>query len=249
MFIIACNLEISKKVMKFVKYPIRKLLNSYTQFICRKEFENQSFKRFNERAVEFSFVFKHLAQICPKKVLDVGTGTTALPHLIRNCGNLVHAVDNVKDYWPAGMVNRHYHVISDDITASKLDEKFDLITCISVLEHIKQSDAAVKNMFDLLNPNGFLLITFPYCEQKYVEDVYQLEGSTYGKGRAYVCQAYSRNNIDGWLKASNGTIIEQEYWKFWDGDFWTVGNQIIPPVKTNSEGKHQITCLLMQKKG
>ena len=234
--------------MEFVKYPIRKLFNSFIQLVCKKEFEKQSFKGFSERTVEFSFLFKHLARIYPEKILDVGTGTTSLPHLIRHCGNLVYASDNVKDYWPSGMINRHYYIINDDITDSKLDEKFDMVACISVLEHIKKSNEAVKNMFNLLKPNGFLLLTFPYCEGKYIEDVYQLEGSAYGKGKPYVCQTYSRENVNLWLSENNGTIVDQEYWRFWDGDFWTTGNQVFPPVKTSQHEKHQISCLLIQKK-
>jgi hypothetical protein len=42
-------------------------------------------------------------------------------------------------------------------------------------------------------------------------------------------------------------IVDQEYWQFWDGDYWTVGNQIIPPRKVTAAEKHQHTCILLQK--
>jgi len=57
---------------------------------------------------------------------------------------MVTTVDNVKDYWPSGMSNRHYYVINDDIRDWKLNHKSDLITSISVVEHIEQSDSAVR---------------------------------------------------------------------------------------------------------
>jgi 2-polyprenyl-3-methyl-5-hydroxy-6-metoxy-1,4-benzoquinol methylase len=218
------------------------------RLICRLEFERQSFDVFNERPVEFGFVFRQLAKLYPQTVLDVGTGTTALPHLIRNCGCLVTASDNIKDYWPSGMYNRHYHVINDDITDSCISDKFDLITCISVLEHVQNYQSAVKNMFTLLNPNGHLIMTFPYSESLYIRNVYELPGSNaFNKNIPYITQSYSRNELSGWCVINGGKIVEQEYWQFWDGDYWTVGNRIIPPLKVNSNEKHQLTCIIIQK--
>lgn len=38
---------------------------------------------------------------------------------------------------------------------------FDLITCVSVLEHIPEDEAAVRTMWSLLRPGGRLLLTLP----------------------------------------------------------------------------------------
>ncbi len=234
-------------MIKAIKSKIKYLLEQYPQRICRQEYEGQYFTRSNERPVEFAFVFCKLNQIYPRKILDVGSGTTALPHIIRNCGFLVTATDNVRGYWPKGMLNRHYHIIDDDITNTRLNDKFDFITCISVLEHIEDFNVAVKNMFSLLNPNGHLLLTFPYNEKEYIRNVYELDGSSYGKGNPYITQAFSRDQIDKWIQDYPESIIDQEYWQFWEGDHWTVGKQIIPPKKVRAEDKHQLTCLLIKK--
>lgn len=215
--------------------------------LCRREYERQVFSRFNERPVEFGFVFQKLSEIYPRTILDVGTGATALPHLMRNCGFEVTAIDNVCDYWTDKMINRHYHVIDDDITATRLTQKFDFVTCVSVLEHIKDHNNAVKSMFSLLNPGGYLILTFPYNEGKYCENVYKLPNASYGQNAAYVGQAYSRANIDYWLEQNNGRIVEQEYRRYWDGEYWTEGEQVIPPKEVSSDDKHQHSCLLIQK--
>lgn len=235
-------------MLKTIKAQVKNVLNLYPRWICKREFKHQSFTRFNERAVEFGFVFRQLARIYPRNILDVGTGTTALPHLMRNCGFLVTAIDNVREYWQAGMFNRHYHVIDDDITDSRLQDKFDLIACISVLEHVENNESAIRNMFNLLTSHGHLILTFPYTEHKYVNNVYKLPGSSYGKNASYICQSYSRSELNKWLRDNKGEILEQEYWQFWDGDYWTVGNQIIPSRQVTAEDKHQISCLLVQKK-
>jgi 2-polyprenyl-3-methyl-5-hydroxy-6-metoxy-1,4-benzoquinol methylase len=234
-------------MLRLTKRMVKNLLNRYPEWICKQEFGSQAFTRFNERPVEFGFVFRKIGEIYPRAILDVGTGTTALPHLMCNCGCLVTATDNVRDYWPNGMLNRHYHVIDDDITETRLTDTFDLITCISVLEHIQKPDDAVRNMFCLLRPNGHLILTFPYNERSYVRNVYELPGSSYGKGAPYITQSYSRSELNRWLEGNRGAIVDQEYWRFWEGDYWTVGEQLIPPKKVTSEDKHQLTCILIRK--
>lgn len=232
---------------KFVKSKIKTLLHIGTSWLCKWEYNHQAFYYFNERPVELAFVFRKFAEIYPYKILDVGTGTAALPHLMRNCGALVTATDNIKDYWPAGMFNRHYHIINDDITHTRLKKKFDLITCISVLEHIEKPDIAVRNMFSLLNPGGYILLTFPYNENRYVRNVYELHGSSYGQEAPYITQSYSRTELNQWLQENQGVIIDQEYWDCWSGDYWTVGRQIIPPLKVSADEKHQLSCIHIQK--
>ena len=166
---------------------------------------------------------------------------------MRNCGFMITAIDNVKDFWPSGMVNRHYHVINDDIRDPKLSETFDAITCISALEHIRESGEAITNLFRLLNTNGYLILSFPYSERNYIDNVYKLPGSRYGQDFPFICQSYSRQELNAWLHENNGRIIEQEYWQFWDGPYWTVGHQLIPPMQVGQKDNHQLTCLLIQK--
>ncbi len=234
-------------MLKIVRSTARKIVGLPAQWMCKREFESQSFTRFNERPVEFAFVFRKLAEIYPVNVLDVGTGTTALPHLMRNCGCLVTAIDNIQDYWSLGMINRHYHVIHDDIRHTKLTSKFDFITCISVLEHIENAKDAVRSMLGLLNDDGHLILTCPYSEREYVRNVYKLPGSSYGQSAPYITQSFSRKELDSWLQDDDVSIVEQEYWQFWDGDFWTVGQQIIPAKRASADDKHQLTCIHIHK--
>ena len=229
------------------KQIVKSLLNRYPRHILKREYETQGFTRFNERPIEFGFVLRKLAQLYPRSVLDVGAGTTALPQMMRDCGCLVTATDNVVDYWAAGMYNRHYHVIDDNITETRLSGRYDLITCVSVLEHIANPDDAIRNMFALLKPGGFLVLTFPYHEKKYVRNVYELPDSGYGQGVPYITQSFSRNELDAWVKANEGTIVEQEYWQCWEGDFWTIGKQVIPPKCVTAEDRHQLSCVLIRK--
>lgn len=42
-----------------------------------------------------------------------------------------------------------------------LDEKFDIIFCFEVLEHFEDDSRALARMNDLLNPNGYLMLSVP----------------------------------------------------------------------------------------
>lgn len=230
-----------------IKSKIKIIINIYLKWVCKKEYKKQSFDRFNERPVEYAFVFKNLLKIYPKSILDIGTGSTALPHLMRSCGFIVTATDKMNNYWASRTINRHYHIVYDDITETQLTEKFDLISCISVLEHIENADVAVSNMVRLLKKNGYLILTFPYNEKGYVKNVYELIGSSYGRDSEYITQAFSRKEINRWIIEKKIEIVDQEYWRFWDGDHWTVGNHMIPPKKVSSLNKHQLTCILFKR--
>ena len=239
----------------YMKNLITKLLNllfhKFGEFYCRKvsrrEYKALPFVP-NERIIEYGFVFSSLSQISPHALLDVGTGKGSLPNLLQICGLEVTAIDNFEDYWAKGVFNRHFNVINDDIINTKLEKKFDFITCISVLEHIENFNAAIQSMFSLLNPEGHLLLTFPYNEKKYIDNVYDLPGAGFGKNVSYICQVFSRNEVDHWLKKNSGNIIKQEYWQIYTGEFHTFGDGLYPPLQAEKEEKHQLSCILIQKR-
>ena len=227
--------------------PVRRLGNFYVRRICAREYDRMAYVSVNERPIEFAFLFRQLVISWPKTILDVGTGKTALPHLLRNCGFHVTATDNIKDYWPQGMVNRHYHVINDDITQSALTGTYDVISCISVLEHIGKHREAVKAMGRLLAPGGRLILSCPYNDKKYSENVYALPESSVTESYPFVTQAFSRVEVDVWLQETGLELIEQEYWQLFDGEYWTCGERIIPPRSVSVDEQHQITCLVLGK--
>lgn len=234
--------------MKQIKVLVHKFGKWYCEKTSELEFQAQKFIRKNERPIEYGFVFKKLLDVNPSSILDVGSGMTAFPHLLRNCGFHVTSIDNRGEYWKAGMFNRHYHVINDDITNPRLEHTFDFITCISVLEHIREHREAIKGMFSLLNSNGYLALTFPYNEQTYIDNVYASPDAMYGKGKSYICQAFSRSQINEWLNQNGGELVSQEYWKFFTGDYWTFGEQLSRPVLVDENSLHQLTCILIKKK-
>jgi SAM-dependent methyltransferase len=213
-----------------------------------QEYRHPPFAEFNERPVEYRFVFEQIASYYPKTVLDVGTGRTALPHVVANCGCHATAIDNIHEYWPRGLQNRHYYVINDDIVNSKLSDRFDMVTCVSTLEHIDRYDEAIKSMFRLLKDGGYLVLTFPYNEEQHIENLYLLPGSSFeGRAMPYKACAFSRADLERWQRNNHARIVKQELWRFFDGEYWRVGKWVLPPVQVDQFQKPQLTCLLLEK--
>ncbi len=233
-------------IQRGVNFIFNRLAKVGCQQILAREHFAQEYSP-NERVVEYRFVFDSLFKCSPKTVIDVGTGLTSLPHLMATCGFVVTATDNIEDYWPSGMFNRHFHLVNDDIMKTRVEGRFDFATCISTLEHIEDHQAAVKSMIKLLNPGGHLALSFPYNENRYVPNAYKEPGSHVGAHIPYIAQVFSRKQIDQWCNANGARVVAQEYWQCYTGDLWTLGTQIYPPVAAEKTGKHHLSCLLLQK--
>ena len=218
-----------------MKNPIKSLVHSagrwYLDKICRDEFEQQSFRRINERPSNSAFFSSASRKQCRGRCSNVGTGTTALPSLLRTCGCVVTAIDNVRDYWSNGMSNRHWHVIDDDITRPRLNSQYDMVSCISVLEHIVDHNAAMRSMFSLVAPGGFVLLTFPYNETRYVDNVYKLAGAGYGQDAPTSARSTpARRSIFGCARTTRKSSVKS-IGRLFPGSCGRLANRFIPQRK------------------
>ncbi len=233
--------------MNWLKRAYHRLGQAYISTQNKKEYLNQAWKTANERPVEYRFVFDQLVKLAPQSVLDVGTGATALPALISACGIQVTAIDNIQDYWPAGVFNKYYYVLNDDIRHPLLNQCFDFITCVSVLEHIPEHEKAICSMATLLHPGGHLILTFPYHQERYFENVYKLPGASYGMDAPYICQVFSGSEVTRWRIQSQLQVVDQEYWQIFTGDLWAFGKRLSIPRQVTLQQPHQLSCLVFKK--
>jgi 2-polyprenyl-3-methyl-5-hydroxy-6-metoxy-1,4-benzoquinol methylase len=138
-----------------LKSLVHRAGRAYIQRIVKSEAEHQTPRPINERPIELSFVFDAIRDLQPAHILDVGPGQSPVPALMRNCGARVTAMDNVTDYWREGMLNRHWYVVDDDIRKpARIGGTFDLVTCISVIEHIADHTSAFQTWYDLFAQAG-----------------------------------------------------------------------------------------------
>jgi len=98
-------------------------------------------------------------------ILEVGCGIGNFTDSLINYGN-VYAIDISKEYVDKtkNLVNGKASVGLGDIESGKyffVKKEFDCIVCLNVLEHIKNDEAALKNIYDLLKPGGNLILLVP----------------------------------------------------------------------------------------
>jgi SAM-dependent methyltransferase len=129
------------------------------------------------RYFEFYEVFKNLANVHFLNYLDVSSPRVVpLMLLDRQKGavaNLVNPdrIDHEKTVQMAAALklsDRCTFSIHTIDTADLPANSFDLITCISVLEHIPEDGKAVEKMWSLLRPGGRLVLTLP-CMARQLE--------------------------------------------------------------------------------
>jgi SAM-dependent methyltransferase len=233
--------------MKPLKSVARRAGNRYIREVCLAESRGQKFTHHNERSIEYRFALDCLAAARPESVLDVGTGTTAWPHLLRNCGFVVTAIDNVRDYWHHEMVNRHWTVLDVDVTnPGEFRGSFGAVTCISVIEHIADHEGAVRNMLRLLAPGGLLVITTPYNHHEHSPNVYKRPDALYGGDLAYGCRSHSAREIEQW-QALGARLRRREMWRLFSGPVWATGERVPWERVESEDAPHQLGCFLLEK--
>ena len=100
-----------------------------------------------------------------KSVLDIACGVGyAGPMFIQSGAVSYYGVDindklveYAKDKFASELIG--YSV--GNICTFKIDKKFDLISCFETIEHIRDYKTAIKNLYDMLNPGGTLLVSSP----------------------------------------------------------------------------------------
>ena len=103
------------------------------------------------------------------KILDAGAGTQRFR---KYCERLEYVSQDFGEYDGKGdgvaLHTKEFDygkldIISDIISIPKPDSSFDAIMCIEVLEHLPDPVSAINEFGRLLKPNGYLIITAPFC--------------------------------------------------------------------------------------
>lgn len=105
------------------------------------------------------------AQFVPKteKLLDVGCGNGIITHFIKQKVKALYGVDNqknqVKEARKLGMIASVVDLDSQELPYEQ--NFFDVVTCLDVIEHVKDPSFLLKNIYTVLKRNGVLIITTP----------------------------------------------------------------------------------------
>jgi SAM-dependent methyltransferase len=93
-------------------------------------------------------------------ILEIGAGYGSMTGMLANFGT-VNAIEPYADavaYLQEKLKIKTYHGTFESFTET---ERYDLITCFDVLEHIEDDSKALSKMATLVNDEGFLVLTVP----------------------------------------------------------------------------------------
>jgi SAM-dependent methyltransferase len=121
------------------------------------------------RRWEYLFVYERLKLLAekstPLRLLDAGSGLTFFPHFVADChpNVLISCCDNDRHLCAANLevsaANAVFYIVTDISMLTYPSRSFDVVYCISVLEHCDSLDAIVKEFARVLKPNGTLIVT------------------------------------------------------------------------------------------
>jgi SAM-dependent methyltransferase len=150
------------------------------------------------------FVFSLLEGLSFVSVLDVGSGTgLLLQQILKKYPNIGVAGS---EYSPEGnelarkrLPNAEFYSI--DLGRENLGKKFDLITCIDVLEHVDNDRAALKNL--LAMTGKYMILSVP------LGPLFKVEAERMGH-----VHGYSRAELTVKIREAGFEIIKEIQWGF-----------------------------------
>jgi len=138
-------------------------------------------------------------------MLDAGCGSGIYSFTFSNKTKEINAIDiNQKKIDYAKRINLWRNIKFDKMDICNLkfpDDKFDVIICSEVLEHIKNDEKAFSEIARVLSKNGILLLTVPANSKKN-----RLVYKKYGHKKA----GYEKEDIEKLCKKNNLKILKTE---------------------------------------
>ena len=98
------------------------------------------------------------------KFLDIGCGAGYYLYLLNQKGFYCEGVE--RSNMMCEMINKHYKIKCTNTSFEELDvkNKFDVVSIITVLEHLYNPKLCIKKIGELMNENGYLFIEIPDTE-------------------------------------------------------------------------------------
>ncbi len=142
-------------------------MSLYEKYHSNRQLEKRVIKDFDytHRPLLSVLSFKNYKN---KKILDIGCGTGTTCFYFASKGANVHGVDISRNAIQLAKVNARYLGLIDRVRFSevnfpysKIKGKYDLVLCSETLEHIKDHEKALNEIYKLVTKKGFVIFSVP----------------------------------------------------------------------------------------
>lgn len=161
-------------------------------------------------------------------ILDAGTGFGQYAYFMSKSMKpcKISAIDIKKD-WIEDCKNffnqrkiKNVEFSVKDLTELDYSEKFDLIVCVDVMEHIPDDKKVFQNFYKALKPNGYLIINTPSVYGG--SDVHDEDEESFIGEHARV--GYSKEEFESKLHPIGFITYQSKYtYGFWGDKAWRLG--------------------------
>ncbi len=140
----------------------------------------------------------------PINIADIGCGVGLLLNSLSQLGN-VTGIDYSNQALDFCRENFNGELIQADCgTSININKKYDLVIASDLIEHIKDETIIIENIYNLLNPNGYAIITVP---------AFQFLWSQHDVNNMHY-RRYELNQLKGLIKSSRFKIEYISYYNF-----------------------------------
>lgn len=204
---------------------------------------NESHNRSMSRVIDIQDIYRQIkGKKIPVSYLDIGCSRGTITSLLTNSMKIhsAYAIDIIESTNLQGI---EYTQVSENESALPYsDSKFDLITCLMSLHHIKNLESYVNEIYRCLNPNGIIIIQEhdaqdfdDYIFLDILHGLYSMSWCKMGEQedplfcKNYSAQYYSKKHLNMLFKKVGFTRIEIEPKKYesipWNNlfnNYWAV---------------------------
>lgn len=111
----------------------------------------------NIRGYQYAQVKKFAKEKTGKKILEIGSGPLVKGKYHYSTR---HLFDDQNDFTQSDIVKKFGHPIID-VTKMEYSDKYDIILCLNVLEHVYEFQQAVENIHKALKKGGVAIVAVP----------------------------------------------------------------------------------------
>jgi 2-polyprenyl-3-methyl-5-hydroxy-6-metoxy-1,4-benzoquinol methylase len=152
---------------------------------------------------------QYVPTLTNKNILDIGCGPAGIFIILQE--QTCTAVDPLLNKYEQDLAHfkkSHYPqttFINSDIESFSSAKKYDVIFCLNAINHVKDIEASYKNLVNLLNPNGILVISVDAHRHKWLQPIFKIIPGDVLHPHQYNLQEYTN-----FLKATGLHVLDTQ---------------------------------------